>query len=84
MKNKILVDVFVPTLNINYNLFIPVNKKVGEVIKLINSAINELTDGEYPISNNLTLINLNTCTSYNLEFSVKDNKISNGSRLALI
>ena len=84
MKNKILVDIFVPTLNENFNLFIPVNKTVGEVIKLVNKAINELTDGDYPISNNLSLINLEDSTIYNLDFSVKDNKIANGSKLSLI
>lgn len=84
MKNKINVDIVVPSLNKTYNLFIPVNKTVGEIIKLINKAINELTDGEFPISNNLTLINLYTCSIYNVDSSVKNNKIENGSRLALI
>ena len=84
MKNKINVDVFVPTINKTYNVFIPVNKTVGEIIHLLNKAINELTDNEFPISNNLSLINLFTNTIYNLDYSVKNNKILNGSRLILI
>lgn len=84
MKNKINVNIFVPTLNETYNLFIPVNKTVGEVVKLVSTAINELTEGEYPISNNLSLIDLDSGVSYNFEFSIKDNKVKNGSRLALI
>lgn len=84
MKNKILVDVFVPTINQSYNIFIPVNKSVGEILHILNKAINELTEGEFPISNNLSLINLNTGTIYNLEYSVKSNKILNGSKLILI
>ena len=84
MKNKINVDIFVPTLNKTYNLFIPVNKSVGEIIKLINKAINELTEGAFPISNTLSLINTFTNTLYNLDFSVKDNKIENGSKLVLM
>jgi len=35
MKNKIIVDVFIPTINENINVFIPVNKTVGEVVKII-------------------------------------------------
>lgn len=84
MKNKINVDIFVPCLNETYNLFIPVNKTVGEVLTLVNKALNELTDGSFPISNNLSLINLYTGVLYNLEYSIKNNKIENGSRLVLI
>lgn len=84
MKNKINVDIVVPSLNRTFNLFIPVNKTVGEVIHLVNKAINELTEGVFPISNNLTLVNLYTCVLYNIDYSVKSNNIENGSRLALI
>ena len=84
MKNKINVDVIVPAINETYSLFIPINKKVGEIICLLNKAINELTEGVFPISNNLTLVNLYTCVLYNIDYSVKSNNIENGSRLALI
>ena len=84
MKNKINVDIFVPTIYKNYNLFIPVNKTVGEIIQLLNKAINELTDGDFPILNNLSLINLDTGMIYSDEISIKNNKIFNGARLGLI
>ena len=84
MKNKINVDIIVPALNESYNVFIPVNKTVGEVIVLLNKAINELTEGEFPISNNLSLIDLNLGLIYNIDYSVKNNKILNGSRLVLL
>lgn len=83
MNNKIIVDIFVPSLNETYNLFIPVNKTVGEVILLVNKTLNEFTEGAFPISNNLSLINLNTGVLYNTEYSIKNNKIENGSRLVL-
>ena len=84
MKNKINVDIFVPTINETYNVFLPVNKSVGEIIHLLNKSINELTKGAFPISNNLSLLNLYTNSIYNLNFSVKDNKILNGSKLMLL
>lgn len=84
MKNKINIDVFVPKLNETFNLFIPVNKSIGEIIKLLNIAINDLTDGCFPISNNLSLINILTLELYDINYSVKDNKISNGSKVVLL
>ncbi len=84
MKNKISVDVLVPVINETYNLFIPINKSVGEVIKLLNQSINELTNGEFPISNNLSLINLLSGDVYDTTLTIKENGVLNGSRLVLI
>lgn len=84
MKNKINVDVLVPSINKIYNLFIPANKSVGEIIFLLNKSINELTEGTFPITNSLSLVDLNSGFVYDIELSVKNNRIQNGSRLALI
>ena len=84
MKNKINVDIIVPSINETYNLFIPINKTVGEIIKLLNQSINELTNNDFPISNKLSLVNLNTGEIYNTSTIVKENHIEDGSRLVLI
>ncbi|MCI6847365.1 MAG: hypothetical protein MR835_00710 [Erysipelotrichaceae bacterium] len=84
MKNKINVDIIVPSINETYNLFIPINKTVGEIIKLLNQSINELTNNDFPISNKLSLVNLNTGEIYNTSKIVKENHIEDGSRLVLI
>jgi len=84
MKNKINVDVIVPAINETYNLFIPINKKVGEIIKLLNQSINELTNGEFPISNKLSLVNLINGDIYDVGKLVKDNMILDGSKLVLL
>ena len=84
MKNKINVDIIVPSINETYNLFIPINKTVGEIIKLLNQTINELTNNDFPISNKLSLVNLNTGEIYDISKMVKENHIEDGSRLVLI
>ena len=84
MKNKINVDIFIPTINKTYNVFIPVNKTVGEVILLLNKAIKELTYDEFPILNNLSLFNAYTNSLYDINMSVKQNKILHGSKLILM
>ena len=40
MKYKVLVEVYVPELDVSYDLFIPANKKVGNVVLLLVKAIN--------------------------------------------
>ena len=83
MKNKINVDVLVPAINETYSLFIP-NKKVGEIINLLNQAINELTEGAFPISDNLSLVDLYTGDVYDVNVIVKNNDILDGSKLVLL
>ena len=83
-NNKILINLVVPSLNESYNIFIPVNKTVAETIILLNQTIHDLTDGEFPISNNLSLINCNTKEEYNYDYSINICKIDYGSTLALI
>lgn len=83
-NNKILINLIVPTLNESYNIFIPINKTVAETIILLNQTIHDLTDGEFPISKNLSLINCETKEEYNYDYSIKVCKIAYGSTLALI
>ncbi len=37
MKNKILVEIIVPDIDQSYEVFIPINRKVGSVIELFKS-----------------------------------------------
>ena len=84
MNHKILVSVYVPELDINYDIFIPANKKVGNIILNIVKGISELSQGAYPISNNHALMNSDTCEFYNTDLNLKEAKILNGTRLILI
>ena len=84
MKNKINVDVIVPALEERYNVFIPVNKKTIEIIFLLNKAINEISSGSFPISEELSLIDGFTGSIYDINKTVKENKILNGSKLILM
>lgn len=84
MKNKVNVDVIVPALEEQYNVFIPVNKKTIEIIFLLNKAINELSSGCFPMNEELSLVDGFTGSIYDVDKTVKDNKILNGSKLILM
>lgn len=83
-NNKILINLVVPTLSETYNVFIPINKTVAETIILLNQTINNLTNGAFPISKNLSLVNCSTNEVYNYNYSINICKIQYGSTLALI
>lgn len=84
MNNKVCVDLIVPSVEERYNVFIPVNKKTIEIIFLLNKAINDMTDGNFMISEHLSLINADTGAIYNVDNTFLENKILNGTKLILL
>lgn len=83
MKNKILVEIIIPKFDERYNLFLPISKKVGSAIILINKAITELSNGIYVCDNNATLYNRITGESYDPNALISKTNIRNGTILVL-
>ncbi len=84
MNSKVLVEVYVPELDLKYNLFIPASKKIGNVIINLVKAIHELSQGAYQMKYNHALMNSDTCQIYDVNLNLKDAGILNGCRLILI
>lgn len=82
-ENKVNVEIIVPNIGKRYNVFIPVNKTVGEVIVILNRVINELS-GCFPISNRLSILNVMDNVIYQYDVEIINSGIKNGSILALI
>ena len=81
--NKVNVDLIVPSIGERYNIFIPVNKTIGEVIVILNETINSMT-GYFPISNKLAILDVMDNKIYDVNTEVKKAGIKNGTILALI
>jgi len=84
MNNKVLVSLIVPSIEERYNVFIPINKKTIEIIFLLNKAINDMTNGSFPLNNNLSLINAETGVIYDVDSTFIENNILNDTKLILI
>lgn len=83
MKDKILVELVVPDIGETYDLYIPIQRKVGNVIGLLCKAISELTNGVYVVSNKIALYNAITGESYAMDTTIFDTDIRNGTKLVL-
>lgn len=84
MKNKLLIELIVPEIDQKFNLFIPINKKIGNVIVLLNKSVSELTNGLYIGSSTTSLYNRQTGNKYNIDDLVRNTDIRNGVSLVLI
>ena len=82
--NKAQVIIFVPMIDEEYELLIPYNKKVGNVVKLIVKAVSDLSDNAFPLKNNAILYNQDSGQPYNYDLTVKDCGIKNGTKLILM
>jgi hypothetical protein len=40
MKNKVIVKILVPEIYESYDVYLPINKKIGNIIELLNKSIN--------------------------------------------
>lgn len=83
-KNKILVELYIPLIEKNYDLYIPINKKIGTIKKLIEDGLIELTDNAYLIKEDTNLYSKETGQVYDVNMSVRETDLKNGSRIILI
>ena len=83
INNKVFIKLMVPEIDRKYDIYLPINKKVGDIINLLNKAINEITDGELEISKECSLYNRKTCEKYISDVLLLNTNIRNGTCLVL-
>lgn len=84
IKNKVFVKIIVPEIDSEYDVYLPVNKKMGNIINLLNKAICEMTNGELPISSDNIIYNRSTSERYSPDILLLNTNIRNGSVLVLV
>ena len=80
LDNKILVNIYILSLGKNFEIFIPVNEKVGNITKLINGSLFDSID----FSRNNKIINAESGSVYESNTLVRTSDIKNGTKLILI
>lgn len=83
MKNKILVVVYVPMIERNFDIYIPIVKKVGAIKNLIIKIIEENSEGAFVNDGCKSLYDKLTGEIIDEQQFVKFSTIKNGSKLIL-
>lgn len=84
MNNKVLVEVVVPSIEKRYDVYIPINRKIGNVIELLSKMIEDLSNGEFKATGTNTLFNEDNGESYEMDVLVLNTNIRNGSKIILM
>ena len=81
--DKILVTFYVLSLEEEFDIFLPINIKLAEVLNTIQQSIKEMTEGTYDIISKPLLYNDLDGKLINLNNIVKYSGLKNGSRVLL-
>ena len=81
---KVLVEIFVPAANRSFDVFIPQTSKMNEVVILVSKTLSNLSNGKYKADASAILCDAESGYILNINSSVYELKIKNGSKLMLI
>lgn len=82
--NKVLIKLCVPMIDEQYDIWIPVNKRIHKIIMLLVKAVNELTKGYYSPKEMPYLYDKITAEVLDINLKVIDTHIRNGTELIMI
>lgn len=84
MTDKVLVELIVPDIEERYTLFLPISKRIGDIINLIMKSITDLTNGAYIGSPSVALYSADTGEKYPANALLYSTTIRNGTALILL
>jgi hypothetical protein len=84
MNNKILVELLLPAAEQTYDVYLPPESLTSAVQKLLSSIFNELADGKFKPTGAEILCDAETGAIYDMNMTVAELGLKNGSRIMLI
>ena len=78
--NKLLVNLYVLVLDKHFEIFVPVDEKVGNIVKLLDRSLLDMFSSDKRFS----LLNVYSGNLYKNNDIVRNTDIQNGSKLILI
>ncbi len=79
--NKVLINLYIPAIEKEYDVWIPINKKIYNIIILL---IKGIKDENFNPQNMPLLYNKSTGECYDINLSVQETDIKNATEIILI
>lgn len=71
-------------MNQSFDVYIPLDSKMGDVVKMVASVLSDLSDGKYQAGGDAILCDAETGIIFNINLYVAELELKNGSRLILM
>lgn len=81
---KVLVEIILPAANTSYDVYIPLASKMSEVLFLVSGLLSDLAGGKYKANTDVVLCEATSGSIYDINKTVDELGLHNGSRLLLI
>ncbi|MBQ5951820.1 MAG: methyltransferase [Lachnospiraceae bacterium] len=81
---KVLTEVYVPSVGETFEIYLPAESRVSEVLPLIQQAVAELTAGAFRPNGEVVLCERESGMVYNINMTVEEIGLKNGSRLMIV
>lgn len=82
--DKILVEIFLPAANKSFEIYIPLDIKIHELTFLLEKTVSELSNGLFISNDDSVICERSTGNILNVNMSVKELDLKNGSKLMLL
>lgn len=82
--NKVLVEIYIPVAGKCYDMFIPTHLMMHEVLEMVCKLATQLSGGLFIADENTAICNRIDGTILNINLSVNELGLKNGSKLMLI
>lgn len=83
MEYKVLIRLYIPEIEQDYDIYIPINKTISQIIILLNKLVNNISGEVYPIKEGISLYNRRTYQQYKPEEVIINTDIKNGTEIVL-
>ncbi len=81
---KVLIEVYVPVINEKYDIFIPKASQMSEILELLKKAVADLSNGRFIPTGETAVCYRENGAIVNVNMTVYELGIHNGSKLMLI
>lgn len=83
--SKLLITLSIPVIEMSFDVYVPINKKIGTIKKYLLKNLKEITEGELDISlERMRMIDKETGKEYDNNHYLKDSGIKNGSWIVVM
>ena len=82
--DKVLVEIYLPVANATYDVYLPLRLKVYEIRTLLSNMLGELSGGCFIWSDDTIICEKSTGKTLDVNLSVEELGLINGSKLVVI
>jgi hypothetical protein len=84
MNDRVLVGISLPAAGLRYDVYLPVDCMMSEALVMVSGAFTELSRGMFSADASTVLCDADSGIIYNLDKTIGELGLRNGSKLLLI